>query len=71
MTKQFWVGVKSRPPQTLIYDTEINITPENYPDYSYILGPYDSKEKAEDDLNHHVNKDGTFTDPFCNNGQGR
>jgi hypothetical protein len=69
--KQYFVGVINRPPQTLIHDEESNITPEKYPQFKYVLGPYKDKETAELDVKSHVNKDGTFTDPFCNNGEGR
>lgn len=71
MTKRYWVGVKNRPPQTVIHDIDDNITKEKYPQYSYMLGPYDNKKEAEKASKEHVNIDGTFNDPFCNSGGGR
>jgi hypothetical protein len=68
----YWVGVKSRPPQTVFQQADENkVNEKNYPQFAYCLGPYESKAKAEADAKTHVNKDGTFTDPFCNNGGGR
>jgi hypothetical protein len=67
----YWVGVKNRPPQTVFKAEEKDVTFENYPQYAYCLGPYKLKSQAEADALTHINKDGTFTDPFCNNGQGR
>lgn len=68
---EYWVGVKSRPPQTVFRARASKITQENYPEYAYVRGPFASQELAQKDAKTHVNVDGTFTDPFCNNGQGR
>lgn len=71
MKKQYWVGVKNRPPQTVFLEDASKINEKNYPQYAYVLGPYKSKKNADADAATHINRDGTFTDPFCNNGGGR
>lgn len=72
MKKLYWVGVKNRPPQTVFRDDDENhVTESNYPQFVYCLGPYISRSVAIADSKTHINKDGTFTDPFCNNGEGR
>lgn len=69
---KYWVGVKNRPPQTVFENNDGDkINDKNYPQFAYCIGPFNTKKKAEQCSNTHVNVDGTFTDPFCNNGQGR
>lgn len=70
MKATYWVGVKNRPPHTVFHDIETNINQKNYPLFAYCLGPYKTKQAAQR-ANKHINKDDTFTDPFCNNGGGR
>ena len=69
---KFWVGVKSRPPQTVFRnDEEEAVSAEAYPQFAYVVGPFTTEEAAENESRIHVNRDGTFTDPFCNSGSGR
>lgn len=70
----WWVGVKhgvGRPPHDVFQRVEEEVTPEAYPQYTYTVGPFGDRDKANDYALKHVNKDLTFTDPFCNDGKGR
>lgn len=67
----FWVGVKNRPPQTVFQAVDAHVTAESYPQFAYVIGPFKDQKAAKAVANTHINKDGTFTDPFCNNGGGR
>jgi hypothetical protein len=71
MSMKWWVGVKNRPPQTVFAAEEQDVTPERYPQFAYVSGPFENQSEALKFAASHVNLDGSFTDPFCNNGQGR
>ena len=70
----FWVGVKpaGRPENNTVFRAEEDtVTPQNYPAYDYVTGPFKTKAEAVAFASKHVNVDGTFIDPFCNDGGGR
>jgi len=50
---------------------DANPTPKKYPKYDYVVGPFKTRKEAEERARTEKNLTGTFTDPFCNNGQGR
>ena len=67
----FWVGVR----KDRYADHDVVQTSEpnenDYPQYDYMIGPFDVREKAEARAKTEKNCTGTFIDPFCNNGKGR
>lgn len=69
----YWVGVVtgSYDKHEVFQAEEEDVTPEKYPRYDYTVGPYPSKKEAAKRAAIEKNKTGTFTDPFCNNGEGR
>jgi len=71
--KTYWVGVRKDryTGHDVFSDEEDNITPKNYPQYDYTIGPFASKTKAKKHAEKTKNKTDTFIDPFCNNGEGR
>lgn len=73
ITFLWWVGVLkgSYCNHDVFTDAEENCTPQKYPQFDYVIGPYTSKAAAEERARNEKNKTGTFTDPFCNGGEGR
>lgn len=44
---------------------------EKYTQYDYVVGPFANRATAEKRAKTEKNLTGTFTDPFCNGGEGR
>lgn len=71
MSKPYWVGVKKGEYQNHDVIQHDEPTPTTHPSYDYVIGPYTSKAEADKRAKTEKNCTGTFTDPFCNGGQGR
>lgn len=73
MSKTYWVGVLKTKytDHEVVHCTEADANPEKYPQYDYMVGPFDNEEVAKTYAKKEKNKTGTFVDPFCNNGGGR
>lgn len=71
MSDRYWVGVKATKNEVFEDKNPDEVTSEKYPEYEYCVGPFSEKKRADDYAARHTNVDGTFTDPFCNGGQGR
>ncbi len=74
MSDKYWVGVvkgRYENHEVFVDNDKKHVTPKNYPNYDYIVGPFDNKSKAEAYAKKVKNNIGTFFDPFCNHGEGR
>ena len=71
--KKYWVGVLKikYTDHDVINETADNVTPQKYPQYDYIIGPFDDEAAATARAKTEKNQTGMFTDPFCNDGGGR
>lgn len=67
----YWVGVRKDRVRNHDVFQHSEPTEKTHPNYDYVIGPFDRKSEAEKRAGTEKNLTGTFTDPFCNNGQGR
>lgn len=74
MANQYWVGVrKDRVQNHDVFELPQTEQPEqeSHGQYEYVIGPFAEKLAAEKRARTEKNLTNTFTDPFCNGGQGR
>ena len=68
---KFWVGVRKGVFQDHdVIECDLP-TEKTHPQYDYVIGPYRNKEEAAKRSKTEQNRTGMFTDPFCNDGEGR
>lgn len=64
---QWWKGTRRDGHSEIFAALEESVTEENYPQFTYVHGPFKSEAEAKA----YVDTTGFFTDPFCNAGKGR
>ena len=68
----YWVGVlKSKWTDHKVFEFEGDPEPEDCPDCDYVIGPFTTKEAAEQRARVEHNQTGMFADPFGPQPHGR